>query len=82
MREKEWYGFELVRAMASIDGMVTGEGTVYPLLARLRLAGPGGDQLAGVSDRAAPPVLPARPARAGGSRRFRRLLAAVARQRR
>jgi PadR family transcriptional regulator len=36
LREKEWYGFELVRAMASINGMVTGEGTVYPLLARLR----------------------------------------------
>jgi PadR family transcriptional regulator PadR len=28
--DKEWYGFELVHAMASIDGMVTGEGTVYP----------------------------------------------------
>ena len=39
LREKEWYGFELVRAMASIDGMVTGEGTVYPLLARLRRQG-------------------------------------------
>ena len=39
LRKKEWYGFELVRAMASIDGMVTGEGTVYPLLARLRRQG-------------------------------------------
>jgi PadR family transcriptional regulator PadR len=39
LREKEWYGFELVRAMADIDGMVTGEGTVYPLLARLRRQG-------------------------------------------
>jgi PadR family transcriptional regulator PadR len=39
LREKEWYGFELVRAMASIDGMVTGEGTLYPLLARLRRQG-------------------------------------------
>jgi PadR family transcriptional regulator PadR len=39
LREKERYGFELVRAMASIDGMVTGEGTVYPLLARLRRQG-------------------------------------------
>jgi PadR family transcriptional regulator, regulatory protein PadR len=36
LRDKERYGFELVRAMASIDGMVTGEGTLYPLLARLR----------------------------------------------
>jgi len=39
LRKKEWYGFELVRAMASIDGMVTGEGTLYPLLARLRRQG-------------------------------------------
>jgi PadR family transcriptional regulator PadR len=39
LRDKEWYGFELVRAMASIDGIVTGEGTVYPLLARLRRQG-------------------------------------------
>jgi PadR family transcriptional regulator, regulatory protein PadR len=39
LREREWYGFELVRAMAGIDGMVTGEGTVYPLLARLRRQG-------------------------------------------
>ena len=39
LREKEWYGFELVHAMGSIDGMVTGEGTVYPLLARLRRQG-------------------------------------------
>lgn len=39
LREKEWYGFELVRALGSIEGMVTGEGTVYPLLARLRRQG-------------------------------------------
>jgi PadR family transcriptional regulator PadR len=39
LREKEWYGFELVHAMSSIDGMVTGEGTLYPLLARLRRQG-------------------------------------------
>ena len=32
----ELYGFELVRRLAAIDGMVTGEGTIYPLLARLR----------------------------------------------
>src|SRR6266702_2713657 len=30
----ERYGFELVRALASVDGLVTGEGTIYPLLAR------------------------------------------------
>jgi PadR family transcriptional regulator PadR len=30
---------ELVRAMVSIGGMVTGQGTVYPLVARLRRQG-------------------------------------------
>lgn len=35
----ERYGFELVRALASVDGLVTGEGTIYPLLARLRRQG-------------------------------------------
>ncbi len=39
LREKERYGFELVQALAGIDGMVTGEGTIYPLLARLRRQG-------------------------------------------
>jgi PadR family transcriptional regulator, regulatory protein PadR len=39
LREKERYGFELVQAMGGIDGMVTGEGTLYPLLARLRRQG-------------------------------------------
>jgi PadR family transcriptional regulator len=39
LREKERYGFELVHAMGGIDGMVTGEGTLYPLLARLRRQG-------------------------------------------
>jgi PadR family transcriptional regulator PadR len=39
LREKERYGFELVHTMGSIDGMVTGEGTLYPLLARLRRQG-------------------------------------------
>ena len=39
LREKERYGFELVQALGGIDGMVTGEGTIYPLLARLRRQG-------------------------------------------
>jgi PadR family transcriptional regulator PadR len=39
LRDKEWYGFELVHALGSIDGMVTGEGTLYPLLSRLRRQG-------------------------------------------
>ena len=39
LRGKERYGFELVQALGGIDGMVTGEGTIYPLLARLRRQG-------------------------------------------
>jgi PadR family transcriptional regulator PadR len=30
------YGFELVQALAQVDGMLTTEGTIYPLLSRLR----------------------------------------------
>ena len=36
LRDKERYGFELIRALSDADGLVTSEGTVYPLLARLR----------------------------------------------
>jgi PadR family transcriptional regulator, regulatory protein PadR len=32
----ERYGFELVRELAGVDGLVTSEGTIYPLLTRLR----------------------------------------------
>jgi PadR family transcriptional regulator PadR len=39
LRDKERYGFELVQALSGMDGMVTGEGTIYPLLARLRRQG-------------------------------------------
>ena len=39
VRDKERYGFELVQSLASIDGMVTGEGTIYPILNRLRAEG-------------------------------------------
>ena len=35
----ERYGFDLVRALAAVDGMVTSEGTIYPLLSRLRRDG-------------------------------------------
>jgi PadR family transcriptional regulator PadR len=35
----ELYGFDLVRALAEVDGMVTSEGTIYPLLSRLRRDG-------------------------------------------
>jgi len=30
------YGFDLVQESAQVDGMVTSEGTIYPLLGRLR----------------------------------------------
>jgi PadR family transcriptional regulator PadR len=36
LREEERYGFDIVRALGAVDGMVTGEGTIYPLLSRLR----------------------------------------------
>jgi PadR family transcriptional regulator, regulatory protein PadR len=39
LREKEMYGFELTKALAAADELVTSEGTVYPLLARLRSEG-------------------------------------------
>jgi PadR family transcriptional regulator, regulatory protein PadR len=39
LREGERYGFDLIRSLASADGIVTSEGTIYPLLARLRRDG-------------------------------------------
>jgi PadR family transcriptional regulator PadR len=39
LAEEERYGFDLVRALAEADGMVTSEGTIYPLLSRLRRDG-------------------------------------------
>jgi PadR family transcriptional regulator PadR len=39
LAERERYGLELVRTLASLDGLVTSEGTVYPLLNRLRNSG-------------------------------------------
>jgi PadR family transcriptional regulator PadR len=35
----ERYGFDLVRALSDVDGMLTSEGTIYPLLGRLRREG-------------------------------------------
>jgi len=34
--EQERYGFDLVKALSEVDGMLTPQGTIYPLLARLR----------------------------------------------
>ena len=39
LREQELYGFDLVRRLGEVDGMVTSEGTIYPLLSRLRRDG-------------------------------------------
>ena len=39
LRQEERYAFDLVRDLAEIDGMVTSEGTIYPMLSRLRRDG-------------------------------------------
>lgn len=39
LREEERYGFEIARMLGDLDGLVTSEGTIYPLLARLRRDG-------------------------------------------
>ena len=36
LQSGERYGFDLVRMLSQVDGMVTSEGTIYPLLSRLR----------------------------------------------
>jgi PadR family transcriptional regulator PadR len=36
LRDRKRYGLELTRSLADYDGLVTSEGTVYPLLSRLR----------------------------------------------
>jgi PadR family transcriptional regulator PadR len=39
LREGERYGFDLIHELGKVDGMVTSEGTIYPLLTRLRKEG-------------------------------------------
>ena len=39
LHEGELYGFDLVRRLSEVDGLVTTEGTIYPLLSRLRREG-------------------------------------------
>lgn len=39
MRQKESYAYEIVRALSDAGGLVTSEGTIYPLLSRLRRGG-------------------------------------------
>lgn len=39
LRDGERYGFDLVHRLSEIEGLVTTEGTLYPLLGRLRREG-------------------------------------------
>lgn len=39
VRDEESYGFDIVRTLSRNGGLVTSEGTIYPLLARLRREG-------------------------------------------
>lgn len=36
LQDKESYSYEIVHALSQADGLVTSEGTLYPLLSRLR----------------------------------------------
>src|SRR5271169_899000 len=42
LADEENYGFELVQKLAGEDALVTTEGTLYPLLGRLRRESPAG----------------------------------------
>ena len=39
LKDTNLYAFDLVRRLSETDGMVISEGTIYPLLTRLRLEG-------------------------------------------
>ena len=39
LRDEDRYGFDIARTLSGFDGLVTSEGTIYPLLARLRQEG-------------------------------------------
>jgi PadR family transcriptional regulator PadR len=39
LRDDERYGFELAKMLGDLGGLVTSEGTIYPLLGRLRRDG-------------------------------------------
>ena len=39
MRDQPRYGFDLVRELSDVGGLLTSEGTIYPLLSRLRRDG-------------------------------------------
>ncbi len=39
LEDREEYAFELVRALGAVEALATSEGTIYPLLSRLRRDG-------------------------------------------
>ncbi|MGA8115056.1 MAG: PadR family transcriptional regulator [Actinocatenispora sp.] len=39
LADQECYGVQIVRELGAVDGMVISEGTIYPLLSRLRRQG-------------------------------------------
>jgi PadR family transcriptional regulator, regulatory protein PadR len=39
LAQREQYGFELVQQLSRAEGLLTSEGTIYPLLSRLRRDG-------------------------------------------
>jgi PadR family transcriptional regulator, regulatory protein PadR len=39
LAQREQYGFELVQNLSTADGLLISEGTIYPLLSRLRREG-------------------------------------------
>lgn len=39
LENEERYGYELVKTLAAVPGLTLSEGTLYPLLSRLRVAG-------------------------------------------
>lgn len=39
LSEREWYGYALVKALVAVPGVGVAEGSIYPLLSRLRRQG-------------------------------------------
>ena len=71
------YAFELVRRLSAVDGLVTSEGTIYPLLARLRRDGLVTTSWQESDAGPAAEVLPAHTRRAAGAGGLHRRVDAV-----
>src|ERR1700759_2731390 len=61
LRDTERYGFDLVQALGAVGGVVTSQGTIYPLLARLRRPWAGAPPLGGVWPPAPPAAITSSP---------------------